>query len=194
MRRALPAAAAAWLAACGGSGPAMDRLDADPLHRRAKDLQLAESCARAVPIEYGRSYPVPAKGPDGYKVLFYPSRRTEAGPNVLTPELEGRFPAAGTPAGSCRSLPAGPAAELGPPIPPGLKGRRYYEAQLALYESLAQAGDAYHKGSGDPARLKAFLEAFRAAAEPGLLPHYYRLNPDFWEWLRKQAGDSIPPA
>jgi hypothetical protein len=31
-------------------------------------------------------------------------------------------------------------------------------------------------------------------AEPALLPDYYRLNPEFWEWVRAAAGRSIPKA
>lgn len=42
------------------------------------------------------------------------------------------------------------------------------------------------------AQLKSFGELFSLLAEPPFLPFYYRLNPDFWIWAKKN-GAQLPP-
>ena len=45
---------------------------------------------------------------------------------------------------------------------------------------------------GDVDKLAAYVEAIRTLVVPAMLPYYYRQNPGFWEWLRKEGGQSIP--
>jgi hypothetical protein len=42
------------------------------------------------------------------------------------------------------------------------------------------------------AQAQVYGQTFRKMAEPALAAYYYRLNPDFWEWLRRQGAPSLP--
>jgi len=194
-RAAVPILAAGLLAACGGSVDWVERLQADPLYQRAEKVRESASCASLVPMEFGRSLPVPVReGNGGFKVLFYPLVSSPSKAEVLTPAVEAVF-ARSPGTDRCARIGSGTPKPLGPAVPAGLSMRGYYRAQTRLFSSLDRAAALYlEEGSpaaSDKAVLADFLDAFQSLAEPGLLPDYYRLNPDFWEWLRREIGRSI---
>jgi hypothetical protein len=191
-------AAAAALAACRGESYWVDKLQADPLYRRAEQLRDAPTCSASVPIEFGRTFPVPLPGPDGrFEVLFYPSISSPGKSVIMGPRFVGTFARSGG-TDACAALPAekGAPSPLGAAVPEGLSMKAYYRSEAVLFASLDKAAALYAKGgSPDDAGRKDlvdFVDAFTAASEPGLRPDYYRVNPEFWEWLRKEAGRSIP--
>jgi hypothetical protein len=186
-------------AACEGSGVWIDRLQADPLYRRASDLRKSPACAALVPMEYGRTIPVPVRdnGRDLFRVLYYPTVKAPHESMVISPAFEGRFSADDADVGNCPALAAAEfPTKLGPAVPPGMSMTRLTRTEVALFESLERVAALYFKG--DPAQAKDkqaladFLDAFQTISEPGLTGYYYRLNPDFWEWLRREGGRSIP--
>ena len=74
--------------------------------------------------------------------------------------------------------------------------RQLNRAEVRLYESLEPAAALYLKGAPvDPAQrriLADYAEAVQTLVASPMLPYYYRQNPDFWEWLRREGGRSIP--
>jgi hypothetical protein len=187
----------ALAAACRGTDYWVDKVQADPLYRRAEALRRAPACAALVPMEFGRTFPVPARGAgESFTVLFYPLDAEPGRAAVLTPVFTGRFARAAGGPDDCARLPAaGPERDLGPAVPAGLSVTAYYRAEARLFSALDRAATLYFSGpaaAGDKAALADFANAFETLAEPGLLADYYRENPDFWEWLRREGGRSIP--
>ena len=190
------ASIAMLMAACKGSDYWLDKLQADPLYRRAEEVRQSESCAKLVAMEFGQTFPVPlSDGAQRFKVLFYPLVLSPGKTEALTPVVEGSFERGASGQDRCASVGAGAPQLAGAPVPAGLSMTAYYRAEVRLFSSLDRVAAAYFKGGTPtaPGKLAAadFAEAFLTLAEPGLLPYYYRLNPDFWEWLRRQAGRSI---
>jgi hypothetical protein len=176
----------------------MDRLDADPLYQRVTRLTVSGTCARMVPIEFAATSPVPyARGKESFKLLFFLTIRERSQYTVLTPQVEATF-SLHSPAGdSCTVLPVPKPQPLGSPVPTTSLASNL-RLQVRLYDALGKTAPLYFKGGDvrpeDRRILAKYTDAFMKLTEPGLLPYYYRLNPDFWEWLRKQCGRSIPPA
>lgn len=185
----------AALSSCQDSGKWMDRLDADPLHARADATRRAPGCANLA-LELGRSLPVPERGGTSLAVLFYPAKTEPGRSVVLTPTVKAVFTPEASAGDHCAALPKAPLKELGAATPDGLSMTAYYRAQLAVYQALPATAALYAKGGTPDAEglksLKAFAEGFLSVAEPGLRAEYYRLNPEFWEWLRTAAGSSLP--
>ena len=197
MRRASLALAllAAGLAAYQDAGKRMDRLDADPLHRRAEQVRGGASCSAMVPLEFGSGFPVPARG-GGYELFFYPLKTSSDASEAATPIARAHFTMSGAPSSDLCVRVKGLPSPAGPALRRGLSQAEYYRDAAGVYEGLRKASELYAKGAAagpaDRAALAALARDFRAVAEPGLLPDYYRANPDFWEWLRREGGDSIP--
>ena len=181
------------LAACKDSGDEADRLQADPLYQRVEKVRESASCAVLVPMEFGRSLPVPARE-GGFKLLFYPLVTAPGKAEVLSPAFEAAF---ARPGGEdlCARIGSGKPRSLGQAVPAGLSQKDYYRAEMRLFSALGRTAELYLKGGALAAADKQapadFLDAFQTLAEPGLLPDYYRLSPDFWEWLRRETGRSI---
>lgn len=199
LRRAvLPFAAAALAAACGGADAWVDKLQADPLYRRAEQLRLNAPCSALVPMEFGQTFPVPARGGKRYSVLYYPVSAQPGKSEAMSPVYSGDFARGAGEPDRCAKLGADKPHSVGAPVPAGLSQKAYYKAAVALYASLDKAAALYGTGGtvadADKKTLADFADAFSTLAEPGLLPDYYRQNPDFWEWLRREAGRSIPKA
>lgn len=195
MRRLAPALlAAAALAACAKTDWSA-KLQADPLLQRADALRASATCGALVPMEFGWTIPVPARD-GGYKVLFYPLSSSPGRSEAFSPVVEGVLPPAGE--GTCAKIAGAKPESRGPAVPPALAGAEYDRRQAAVYGALEAVAGAYRRGgasSPDEKKVLAeFAESFASVAEPGLLPDYYRANPDFWEWLRREAGRSIPKA
>lgn len=190
------ALAAAVLSACRGSGEWIDKLQAEPLYLRARAARDRGTCAALVPMEFGRTFPVPAKDGASFKTLYYPVTDPSGKAEIGTPVYEGRFARAASASDGCARIGAAAPRPLGPAVPPGLSRKGYDRAAAVLYASLDRAAALYARGGApagaDKQALTDYLDAFQTIAEPGLLPDYYRLNPDFWEWLRRETGRSIP--
>lgn len=188
----------ACLAGCKGSAYWQDRLDANPLHKRAQDLRAGSSCSGLVPLEFGATFPVPVRdGAHGhFEVLFFPAAVAPGSYTVMTPTVQGWFSAGSAAGDRCEKLDVRDAQALGPALPKPLSMAGYYRTSLTLFEGLERAAALYFKGGplaeGDREALKDFEGACEALAGPGLVVHYYRLSPDFWEWLRKESGRSLP--
>jgi hypothetical protein len=190
--------AAGLLTACKGASYWSGRVRADPLYQRAEKVRDAASCANLVPMEFGQTVPVPVRDDGGrFKVLFYPVVSSPGKAEALSPLYEGLF-ARDAADSRCARLGAGAPASRGPAVRPGLSQSDYYRAEARLYEALDKTAALYAKGApladADKKALADFADAFQVIAEPGLAPDYYRVNPDFWEWLRREAGRSIPKA
>ncbi|HVC08728.1 MAG TPA: hypothetical protein VNH15_02165 [Elusimicrobiota bacterium] len=185
---------AAFLGACGKTDW-LARLHSEPMYQRANQLRASSGCTTLVPAEFGQMLPVPMKRGSGFAVLFYPLESSPGHVEALTPIVKGLF-GAGREADSCAKIAGVKLRALGPPVPLNLSNADYYRQQERVFSSLNLVADAYWQGGKpNPAEKKQvneFAQAFSAVAEPPLLPYYYRLNPDFWEWIEKQAGYSIP--
>ena len=198
LKPAVLLALGAALAACKGSEYWSDRLEANPLYQRAKAVRQCPTCANLVPIEFGRSFPVPVrdKSLGHFEVLFYPTSASPSKCTMAAPLFSGQFAPGAPDADRCASLGASPADSLGPCRPSGLSLAKTYQTELRLFESLDRAAALYLKGDApgpqDRKVLADYVDSFQLLAEPGLLPYYYRQSPDFWEWLRQEAGRAIP--
>ena len=198
MKRALLLALAAGFAGCKGSAYWSDRLDAEPLYQRARALRQSPTCLKLVPLEFGDTYPVPVRDAarGHFEVLFYPVNARPSKCTLATPLFSGRFESAAPAADRCVRLAQGEVDSLGPCRPGGLSMAGTFKAEARLFQTLDRGAALYLKGEvpspRDRRALGDFVDSFHALAEPGLLPFYYRQNPDFWEWLRQQAGRSIP--
>jgi len=190
-------AAIAAFGACKGASDWMRELDADPLFSRAAVLSKTDACATLVPVEFGRSIPIPR--PDGgFEVFFYPTAVSAKGAALLPPNVLGQFKLDAQGAERCIRLPGSSRESLGPVLASPMTLKSYYRAQVRLYRTLGKAAELYGRraepGLADRLALREFVSVFSRLAEPGLLPYYYKANPDFWEWLRKRGGASITPA
>ncbi|NNN07371.1 MAG: hypothetical protein HKL90_15880 [Elusimicrobia bacterium] len=187
-----PGLAVLTLAACGGIGSGVSQLQADPLYKAAEAVRAAPDCAVASGL--GRSLPVPAHG-GGYAVLLYPVLISPSKSDALTPQYRADFAVDGPNAAArCVKIASGAALSLGPAVPPGVSNRDYYAAEASLFAVLPKLCERYRRGSPtalDREEASAFFDAFQRIAEPGLAPYYYRLNPEFWEWLRAAGGRSL---
>ena len=196
-RAAAFAAAAVSLTACRGADYWASKLQADPLYQRSEQVRASASCSKLVPMEFGRTFPVPVKaGQAQFEVLFYPLFVSPGKSEAMSPSFQGRFARGTDAADACAPLPSGVPRSVGAPVPAGLSMKAYYKADAALFASLGRSADLYFAGgssaAADKAVLVEFVDAFTTLAEPGLQADYYRVNPDFWEWLRREAGRSIP--
>ena len=195
--RGLLLALAACLAACKGSGYWIDRLDANRLHRRALDSRQSPECARLVPIEFGATFPVPVREGGGrFKVLYYPTNFAPSKCDMASPVFAGEFSLDPLGADRCVSLDTSTVESLGRCVPAGLSMTGYYRTETRLFESLEPAAALFFKGAAPGAQertqLADYARALQTLVPPAMLPYYYRQSPEFWEWLRQEAGLSIP--
>lgn len=194
IKAALFCGCVAFFSACKGSGYWMEQLDANPLHQSVIRIRASPICARLVPMEFTESLPIPAHGRDGgfFKLLFYRSIAPKNSSSALTPIFEGIFAANGPEKDGCIILSMGMINTAST----DLSLSAYYQAKTQFYASLERVAPLYFNRTTltpqDVKTLAEFVDLFEKAAEPGLMPNYYQLNPDFWEWVRANAGRSIP--
>jgi hypothetical protein len=189
--------AAGLMTACKGTDYWLDQVRADPLYQRAEKVVISPSCSGLVPMEFGRSFPVPVRDAQKqFEILFYPLSVAPGKSEVFSPVFEAHFARDTAAADVCLRLPKAEARSLGAAVPAGLSNKAYYRAEATLFASLDRTAAVYFAGGAsapaDKAALGEFIDAFLTLAEPGLRPDYYRINPDFWEWLRRETGRSIP--
>jgi len=188
----------AALAACKGSSYWMGRLAANHLRQNARALRHCPDCVKSVPIEFGETYPVPVRDGSGghFQVLYFPAKFTPSSCTMASPVYAGEFSLDAPAANKCSSLNPKEIEPLGSCMPPGLSMTKVNRTETQLYESLEPAAALYFKGTPvgpqDRKLLGDYVDAMATLVVPGMLPYYYRQNPDFWEWLRKEGGRSIP--
>jgi hypothetical protein len=191
-------ALAACLAACKGSSYWQERLAASGLHQRAQQVRHCADCLKSVPIEFGETYPVPVRDAQRghFQVLYFPARFSPSHCTMASPVFAGEFSLDAAAADRCFNLQPKTIEPLGSCMPSGLSMTKVSRAEARLFESLDPAAALYFKGSpvGPQERklLTDYIEAVETLVVPAMLPYYYRQNPDFWEWLRKEGGKSIP--
>ena len=147
------------------------------------------------------SWPVPTATPGRYKVLFYALDRTAQDasgmPRVRPTEprgeavfsIDGKVSACGA---------------TSPDLKP-LAGERYSAAAMELDEEAFDkasarlltltetiAGVYAANNQAKPKDVAEYFKQFQLMAEPALAAFYYKANSDFWEWLRRQGGQSLP--
>ncbi len=191
-------AVAAFLCACGGGGSRQSSLSA------AYDgVMRSPLCSQNVPSDWVTSWPVPTGKPGEYSVFLYALDRSALDASgvprirVMEPRGQATFTLDGK-VSACDSHPVDLKA---------LEGERYGENAMGMEEdefddasrkllSLTEsAGEAFaRRAHADKRRLTDFWRQFQLLAEPPLLADYYRADPAFWEWLRRENGESLPPS
>ncbi len=162
----------------------------------------SSSCARMVSDHWPASWPVPTGGKGGaeFKVFFFeipPTQETHfwmSGPRAIAV-----FDSPDAAAANCRAVNdsakqrfqrrfGAPAERLDMDTFLRRSDELYAATETIALRYAAKAQPA----PKDAEVAERYLKVFELLAEPDFLPHYYRLNPDFWEWLRRLAGRSIP--
>lgn len=192
----------ALLGACRRPAPASASKRLAEAVRQVRNLG---NCAALVPQEWPAGWPVPSPAPGGgrFDLFFYPLGGTpDEGPRMSEPAADAALDLRAGPGASCKER-AGSRKEIkGPRWTPEAErlDSDVFDAQSErLYALTEAAGAAFTAGRGTPsaedaAAAREYLALFETLAEPPLLPEYYRLNPRFWEWVRRAAGRSIPKA
>ncbi|MFH1726745.1 MAG: hypothetical protein ABII00_19220 [Elusimicrobiota bacterium] len=174
------------------------------LERAVQAAQTLPPCDTVIPMELPATWPVPTgqKGGSEFKVLFYPFTGTPvASPTVYAPVGEAILDLETGKPSACERWPGHGNILSKRRWPEGIQGLsvdEFDKLAARLYDATEQVAALYvteYKPTGTGLDLmKRYLALFESLAEPDLLPYYYRMNPDFWEWLRGVLGKSIPPA
>jgi hypothetical protein len=161
-------------------------------------------CSSTVAGEWPASWPVPVDDQKAlrFKILFYPLAGSPGSePELSSPAGEAILDAGTGKPLSCLRWPGSPktlSSQRWPAAAESLSMKEFSTRQDALYDKTQAVAFLYNTGRGaapaDAGPAKDYLRDFKFMAEPDLLPYYYRMNPAFWEWLRRVAGDSIPKA
>ncbi len=189
---------AAVLAAAACSRPAPPAPAVKKLGAVLHDARYAGPCASVVAVEWPMSRAVPLSGtrPGRYKIFFYPlSGSPGKPPRLATPAAEAVVDVdAGAPV-ECRRVPGVPKDVAPPrwsPAASALSDEDFSAKSDELDRLTEDAAAAYSARRADADLARRYLADFELLAEPAYLGDYYRLNPDFWEWVRGAAGRSIP--
>lgn len=170
------------------------QIPADASPAEAWWLTVRSQTMRQVPLETALSLPVPVvQNGQLYLAAFYYGVKRGGGPGTgvaLAPlaRLLASYPAGRLVSFVHRDVGdlfpgLASTGELGPvvaaPQPPAERMRERHTL-FALYTPILEA---YRTGVKEPEQLAAFRSMFHRMAEPGLLPYYRALNPDFFKWL-----------
>jgi hypothetical protein len=199
MRRVLPPA---LLVALLTAGCSPDRT-LGSLAQAFEGLQRAPLCSQNLPMDWVSTWPVPLAAPGQYAVLFYALDRKAQDnsglPRVRPTEPRGHavFDTSGK-VTECGSNPVDLVpleSERYPPEAMDLEEDAFDAATAKLLQLSDAVGAAYQrKAAVDKKTLAAYWSQFQLLGEPAMRPDYYKLNPAFWEWLRRENGASLPPA
>ncbi|MFA5138097.1 MAG: hypothetical protein WC728_02605 [Elusimicrobiota bacterium] len=196
----LAVTAAFWGCSKPAEEPVQKSSEPAALQVAVASLRQTAPCDKDIPLGWAASLPVPAgKDSSGaYHVLFYPVPAQE--PGMSGPGGRALVRAGVQGESACTRLPGTPkelsktrwpaqAASLpAPELEERLRGVHVQTEKVAL---LYYWGRKTAFTPKEIASLKRYVESFVGVAEPALLKDYYKLNPDFWEWLRGAAGVSI---
>ncbi len=202
MRRLVLLLAAA--SACSSCRRAAPPLAPGALKTAVQSAKAQPPCSTVIPDEWAYSWPVPLADPEAsrFTVLYYPvTGHPGAPPTVWSPAGEGVVDARSGKPVSCALLPGAP-KELSrrrwPAASEAWDIKTFRAREGLVFEKTQEIAAIYDARRqlrpADVDSAKSYFEAFSSLAEPDLLPYYYRMNPDFWEWLRSAAGVSIPKA
>lgn len=178
----------------------MDRLDATKLSQAENKLRFDSGCSHVIPEEFAHSIPIPFKIKKrkemGFKILFYPVVTEAETPSMASsPFIEGVFALDGSVSDHCIATTDQNEKVLKKNIPAALSMASYYKDKSFLYENLERIAPLYFDNSspasGDIKNIGAFVREFKRVSEPALWPDYYRLSPDFWNWIKKN-GQTLP--
>lgn len=170
------------------------------LKRVVETLYAKQPCAAVIPEHWSPSWPVPtgAKRGGEFKLLYYPVARKGRGLELSAPLGEAVFASADGSVTSCERLPGADRRLPGRHI--SEKASRYSPDELRrrsdrLYALSEAAAELFSRG-GPPAPedksvLREYGLLFLDLAEPPLLPYYYSLQPEFWDWLRASGAPSL---
>lgn len=176
------------------------------LEEAARDTRYAPGCERMAKLEFGQSFTLPVKTPQGlrYRLFYYPTRLEKGAGDedwvalpaqviaefdLKTGEVICRRP---------RELPGEMGKPLGPGVPPASKGISFdaHEAEIdRLYNALERAAAGFAAGSSDAETRTAareFRRLFNLYSEPGLASSYRSLSPEFWKWLESLDAKKKP--
>jgi hypothetical protein len=191
--RVLPLLAALIWAACSRK-PA--EAPEPALQRFVSVVAAEEPCARAIPSQWSRSWPVPVAhgGRLSYRVFFF-GRDGDARQGFRFHQDEGG--AEFTPDG--RVVSCSKRAASGAPFSAAPGGTpEQFAATLAkeraLYAATERVAALFAAGQPlteeDKKRVAEFAAAFAERAEPRHAAAYRALNPDFWKWVEANGGRS----
>jgi len=200
MRRGWRTVSACLLVAACGRKPAPAR----PLADLVRGARFDVSCRRLVAAEWPASLPVPLDSASGrrFGIFFYPLPSEPRSPlHLIAPTAEAVVDAALGATVECRVATAAPRELAGPRWTPEAAAldADAFDAKVAELDALAESVASVYAARRAPTAADAdlarrYLALFELMAEPPYRADYYRLNPDFWEWLRAAAGRSIPRA
>jgi hypothetical protein len=192
MRRLL--LAAVLLGACKKAPPPLASGALLGVVQSAKSLP---PCSSVVPGEWSSGFPVPV-GERRFKVLFYPVTGTPGrAPQVWSPGAVAEIDAGAGSLSSCAltGKPSKLSTQRWPEATDAWDMKTFRAREAALFDATQNVGALYAARRAlkpdESAAAKEYWKAFDELAEPDLRRDYYRLNPDFWEWLRESAGGSI---
>ena len=179
---------------CSNSMGWDDKLQQLPLHDWVRQAEFASGCR--FPMEYGRTLPIP-KPPSDFVIQYYPVARDHPSKpwTVFTPVFSQELSAKDGKAAACKSM--GRPEDSRPlgkftPLEDKVSARQTYTLWNALDRISVLYFSRAHLSPEDSRMAVNLVEEFQKQAEPGFLPIYYKMNPDFWEWLRNESGSSIP--
>lgn len=160
-------------------------------------------CNTRIPMEWPVSWPIPLSNERGYefKVFFFPLGRTSSGVQLKEPLGEATLNIKSAKVMTCESRTDHPkilSSRRWPASVSNLSMDQFDSNADALFNATQEAALVYaakdHLTSENRSAIKKFNSLFKSMAEPDLLNYYYQLNPDFWNWLRTESGDSISSA
>lgn len=199
------------LSGCLGQTPGKepDLSFSGPFEKVVSLVRALPPCDTVIGMSWGQTFPVPVDDGQGtrVRVYFYPITGKGGQANqIYNPVAEAVVEIEKGAAVVCGDVSFTPKKVGDIPAPdPNRKPEALFslvKKQQELYRRTEAVIPAYYArktreaSPADKALASAFLESFEGVVKPerGLLPYYYQANPDFWEWIRKAAGRSIPAA
>jgi hypothetical protein len=156
-------------------------------------------CDKLIPGEWPHSLPIPTGAPGGteFKIFFYPLGKPGTPEFVDAPLGEAVLRSDGS-VFICNRLPGekkGLASARWPRSADDLTFEDFLASQDRLYATTEKVAVLYSAKvpltQEDKNTLQEYGRQFSSLAEPALLPYYYRLNPDFWDWLAKSGVPAL---
>ena len=158
-------------------------------------------CGQIIPMSWTPSFPIPTAAGSGgeFSIFFYAVADRQGDEWLGTPSGRAVIKIGSAQAQSCERG-RGSRHSLRRDQALSKEARRLgaqalEDERARLYFLLQQAGALYDARSPlspeGRRHIQHFLASFSLLAEPPFLPDYYRLNPDFWTWIKGQ-GLSLP--
>lgn len=167
--------------------------------RLSQAIRAARS-SNDIPMEWAPSWPVPTGGMQGYefKVFFYPGSGREADPRIYAPQAEVTLNTnTGTAIGGRWSQDSQKAvsSKRWPDEISEISMDEFLQLREQLYRATEEVALIYARLSeitpDERVKVQEYGKLFSKMVEPALRPYYYKLNPDFWAWLRDCGALSI---